>query len=290
MSRLGPIPRFLVPTLALCFAVSVPLAHTDISVGDAYDMIVSDESLIVVDVREYSEFCGSLLHIEDAANLPWNSGVLQARFAELPTDVDIIVVCASGGRSNLAANYLDDQGFTNVFDMLGGMNAWTEETESCDAEPVLTVSKQAAGVEVNWTPITGTQDYDLIRGLIDGMADAGTHIDLGLTECLPHRSGFSLQPVLLLGETENGFLRKVLFREGTKIRLPQLRVGARTTTPRPLPQGAPTGEDYMGGFWNALAVCEVHGQTEAVSTVLGVPSDQLPGRVSWPAALSAVTR
>jgi rhodanese-related sulfurtransferase len=191
MSRLGPIPRFLVPTLALCFAVSVPLAHTDISVGDAYDMIVSDESLIVVDVREYSEFCGSLLHIEDAANLPWNSGVLQARFAELPTDVDIIVVCASGGRSNLAANYLDDQGFTNVFDMLGGMNAWTEETESCDAEPVLTVSKQAAGVEVNWTPITGTQDYDLIRGLIDGMADAGTHIDLGLTECLADDSAFT---------------------------------------------------------------------------------------------------
>ena len=44
-----------------------------------------------------------------------------------------IVVCRSGNRSNTAANFLDGVGFTNVFDMLGGMNAWLWETVNCDA-------------------------------------------------------------------------------------------------------------------------------------------------------------
>jgi rhodanese-related sulfurtransferase len=166
-------------------------AHTDISVSEAHAMIVADETLIVLDVREYSEFCDSYLHIEDSVMLPWITEVLQARFTELPTDVDIIVVCTTGMRSNMAANFLDQQGFTSVYDMLGGLAAWTEERESCDGEPVLTLSKRASGVEINWTPINGIQDYDLLRGSIDGMADAGTHIDLGTTTCLSDDSAFT---------------------------------------------------------------------------------------------------
>ena len=155
-------------------------------------MIISDESLIVVDVREYSEFCGSLQHIENAACFPWVSGVLERRFTELPTDVDIIVMCSSGARSDVAANFLDAQGFTHVYDMLDGIAAWTEETEACDAEPYLTVAKRPSGAKIDWTPIAGTQDYDLIRGVVDNLADAGTYIDLGPTTCLADDSAFTL--------------------------------------------------------------------------------------------------
>lgn len=216
MSRLRPIARCLMPSLVLAFVISAPLAHTDITVAEAYAMILSDASLVVLDVREYSEFCDPPLHIEDAACLPWSSGVLQARFAELPADVDIIVLCAAGGRSHLAADFLDDQGFTSVYDMLGGMNAWTEETEACDEEPYLTVSKQASGTEINWTPIAGTQDYDLIRGLIDNMADAGAFVDLGVTTCLSDDSaftfytdpGFPFSPYFYVARQRDGSLGK----------------------------------------------------------------------------------
>lgn len=183
--------RYFIPLLAVALLTPAASGHTDISSSQARAMIVADENLVVIDVRENSEFCGSVEHIENAANLPWISGELQARFDELPTDVDIIVVCASGGRSNLAANFLDGEGFTNVYDMQGGMSAWAWSTEACGVVPVVAMRKQAQGSEVDWTPAHDKQDYDLLRGVVDDVADAGTTIDLGPTDCLRESSPFT---------------------------------------------------------------------------------------------------
>ena len=183
--------RYLAPMLTALLMASAASAHTEIFPSEARTMILADENLVVLDVREYSEFCGSLDHIEDAANLPWNSGVLQARVAELPTDANIVVVCMSGGRSHQAASFLDGQGFTNVYDMQGGMNAWDWETEACGSAPVVTLRKNPMGSEINWTPVPGTQDYDLIRGNVENIYDAGTYIDLGPSLCLVEGSPFT---------------------------------------------------------------------------------------------------
>ena len=103
----------------LVFSTSV-WAHTDVSVSQALDMVNTNPQLIVVDVREEgSEYCGPLGHIPAALNYPWSSGVLEDRYDELPIDGEILVVCHSGGRSNSAANFLDAQGFTSIYDMNG---------------------------------------------------------------------------------------------------------------------------------------------------------------------------
>jgi len=107
-------------------------AHTDVTAEQARDLIDSTEGLIVVDVRERSEYCDPVGHIPGAVNYPLNSGVLQARYEELPSDGPILVVCRSGARSNAAAAFLDSKGFSNVYDMLGGMGAWTWETAPRD--------------------------------------------------------------------------------------------------------------------------------------------------------------
>ena len=166
-------------------------AHTDISPGGAHDKILAGGDLIILDVRETSEFCGTTHHIEDAVNLPWNSGVLQARSSLLPVDHEIIVVCASGGRSHQAASFLDSQGYTSVYDMLGGMSAWTWQPEFCDAEPFVRLGKSASDTEIDWTPTTGVQDYDLLRGLVGNLADNVTSVDLGSTDCLANDSPFT---------------------------------------------------------------------------------------------------
>jgi hypothetical protein len=67
--------------------------HTDVSTAQAKAMIDSNNDLIVIDVREPGEYCGVNGHIPGALNYPWNSGVLQAHFGELPVDADILVVC-----------------------------------------------------------------------------------------------------------------------------------------------------------------------------------------------------
>lgn len=121
--------------LAAVLTASFTHAHTDVTTAEVKAMIDAGGPLTIVDVREESEYCDSTYsppgHIPGAINMTWYSGGLEENYSDLPIDEDIVVVCRSGGRSNLAANFLDGVGFTRVFDMLGGMNAWVYETELC---------------------------------------------------------------------------------------------------------------------------------------------------------------
>jgi rhodanese-related sulfurtransferase len=116
--------RSLVAALCCC-SLSLPVwAHLDITPQQAAVLVDSYDSLVVIDVREESEYCDALGHIAGARNLSWLDGSLQDHADALPLDRPILVVCQGGGRSDLAADFLDDQGFPLVFDMLDGMLAW----------------------------------------------------------------------------------------------------------------------------------------------------------------------
>ena len=129
--KINPGTVLLWAAVSLLAANSCALAHTDVTAQQARDLIDSTHDLIVIDVREPYEYCNTRGHIPGALNYPWNSGVLQARYQELPIDGPILVVCASGGRSNAAATFLDSNGFSMVYDMLRGMSAWLWETAPC---------------------------------------------------------------------------------------------------------------------------------------------------------------
>ena len=124
--------RTLLLLLGMPLILSGPyaLAHTDVTAEQARELIDSTDDLMVVDVREPSEYSGTGGHIPAALNYPWNSGVLLARYEELPVDSPVLVVCGSGSRSNLAAKFLDSMGFSMVYDMQAGMSAWIWETET----------------------------------------------------------------------------------------------------------------------------------------------------------------
>ena len=121
--------------MAAVLTSGISYAHTDITPAEVKAWLDTSAAVIVVDVREESEFCDSTYsppgHIPGAINMPWNSGYFQAHYSELPSEEDIIIVCRSGNRSNSAANFLDAAGFESVFDMTGGMNQWTWDTELC---------------------------------------------------------------------------------------------------------------------------------------------------------------
>jgi rhodanese-related sulfurtransferase len=125
--------KMLVSPFVLSVALSsFALAHTDVNAPEARDMIASNAQLIIVDVREESEYCDvSVGHIPGALLYPWNSGILQAGYQELPVDGEILLYCRSGHRSNLAAEFLDAAGYLYVHDMLGGITAWQWETVGC---------------------------------------------------------------------------------------------------------------------------------------------------------------
>lgn len=151
--------------VTLIASSSCTLAHTDVTVEQARNIINSMNDLIVVDVREPSEYCDATGHIPGALNYPLSSGILEVRYEELPKDSPLLVVCRSGARSNQAANFLDSKGFSRVYDMIRGMMAWTWETELCKQDD----DNETDSVETNTYVFLPDQSTLLQTGGIAGV-------------------------------------------------------------------------------------------------------------------------
>lgn len=77
------------------------------------------DDAVFLDVREDNEFVAG--HIEGAHHIPL--GQLADRYGEVPTDVDLYVVCRTGGRALRATAWLNLNGFDAIV-VDGGMGAW----------------------------------------------------------------------------------------------------------------------------------------------------------------------
>ncbi|WP_273886595.1 molybdopterin-synthase adenylyltransferase MoeB [Rubrobacter naiadicus] len=78
----------------------------------------------VLDVREPHEYAVANI---GAPLIPL--GELPERLAELDRDRPLAVHCKSGARSARAVKLLRDAGFENVYNVKGGINAWSEEID-----------------------------------------------------------------------------------------------------------------------------------------------------------------
>lgn len=76
--------------------------------------------VVILDVREQDEWDAG--HIPGALFIPMSE--IQGRVSEVPTDKTVIVQCRSGNRSSQVTDFLQQQGFTNVRNMAGGLNEW----------------------------------------------------------------------------------------------------------------------------------------------------------------------
>ncbi|HEB69499.1 MAG TPA: MBL fold metallo-hydrolase [Desulfobulbus sp.] len=72
------------------------------------------------DVRSNLEWNGG--HIKEAQHLPLNQ--LLNKTPDIPKDEEVIVTCGVGYRGNIAASYLQSQGFQHVHSLAGGIMAW----------------------------------------------------------------------------------------------------------------------------------------------------------------------
>jgi len=97
--------------------------YVDVNVSGAKEMIESNPALVILDVRTVEEYNEG--HIEDAVLIP--VGELESRLDELDSRKDTLVYCRSGVRSATASQILVDNGFSSVYNMLGGITAWKNE-------------------------------------------------------------------------------------------------------------------------------------------------------------------
>jgi rhodanese-related sulfurtransferase len=85
------------------------------------DGILADgPEVVLVDVRNPGEVAIGM--IPQARNIPLAQ--LARHVDELPRDRPVVLNCAGGWRSSVAASYLRAHGFTDVSDLLGGYDAW----------------------------------------------------------------------------------------------------------------------------------------------------------------------
>ncbi|WP_040209155.1 sulfurtransferase TusA family protein [Neobacillus jeddahensis] len=91
---------------------------------DLEQILGSNENIVIIDVREAAEYAFN--HILSAISIPL--GELEDRLNELNKQDQIFVVCRTGNRSDLAAQKLTKKGFTNVMNVVPGMNQWTGKT------------------------------------------------------------------------------------------------------------------------------------------------------------------
>ena len=84
------------------------------------------DSFLVLDVREQSELeiatlgVGHLLPLGDFAHSS----------KAIAKDVNVLLICRSGNRSNQAGEYLISQGYRHVWNLDGGILAWSDEVDS----------------------------------------------------------------------------------------------------------------------------------------------------------------
>jgi rhodanese-related sulfurtransferase len=84
------------------------------------------EKPLVLDVREAWEL--QLARIPDVVHVPMNE--VPERLGELSRDAETIVMCHAGGRSMRVAHFLVNQGFTNVANLAGGIDAWSRSVDA----------------------------------------------------------------------------------------------------------------------------------------------------------------
>ena len=79
------------------------------------------DSIVLVDVREEDEYIDG--HVTGALPIPLST--IPDRFGELPTDSPIYVICALGGRSARAVEFLRAQGI-DAINVAGGTQGWVD--------------------------------------------------------------------------------------------------------------------------------------------------------------------
>lgn len=80
---------------------------------------------LIVDVREPWEY--NICRLEPSTLIPM--GQIPKRLQELDPEQDIIVLCHHGIRSMQVCRYLAHHGFTKLYNVYGGIDAWAKEVD-----------------------------------------------------------------------------------------------------------------------------------------------------------------
>jgi rhodanese-related sulfurtransferase len=97
---------------------------TKLSPGAAVQLMNNNDDVVFLDVRESGETANG--KITKSIQIP--VGSVKERIAEIEKykDKPVVVYCKTGTRSSVACNALTKNGFSNVYNLTGGIMSWQE--------------------------------------------------------------------------------------------------------------------------------------------------------------------
>jgi rhodanese-related sulfurtransferase len=118
------------------------MAIKEITPQQAHDLLSLNADAVYIDVRTEAEFANG--HPQGAINIPVafpdpargmmvNSDFVQVVEAHFPREKKIVVGCQAGPRSNAAAGLLQQAGFQDVANMLGGFGGMRDQMGNVSA-------------------------------------------------------------------------------------------------------------------------------------------------------------
>jgi rhodanese-related sulfurtransferase len=118
------------------------MAIKEVTPQQAHDILTNDTSAVYIDVRTEGEFANG--HPHGAINIPVafpdpargmmvNSDFVKVVEGHFPREKKIIVGCQAGPRSNAAAELLQQAGFQDVSNMLGGFGGMRDQMGNVSA-------------------------------------------------------------------------------------------------------------------------------------------------------------
>ncbi len=112
------------------FLCSITAANAQQTVSaDMFEKGLRHPDVQLLDVRTAKEFKTG--HLPNALQADFtNKDEFAHRVKSLDKNKPVYVYCLVGGRSNAAAKWLADNGFKDVTDLSGGINAWRAESKA----------------------------------------------------------------------------------------------------------------------------------------------------------------
>ena len=108
-----------VATLAACGSSSSVTTQTPAD----FQTTLSTAGVIVLDVRTPAEFASG--HLQNAVNLDVDGAEFDSQIATLDKNATYAVYCHSGRRSGIATGKMAGAGFTHLYNLDGGISAWS---------------------------------------------------------------------------------------------------------------------------------------------------------------------
>lgn len=99
-------------------------------VTELKDFAAREPELLLLDVREPWEVALARIDLPGVARLDMPMHTVPARLAELTRSQPVVCICHHGGRSAQVVAFLQRQGHTRVYNLAGGLDAWSTQVDS----------------------------------------------------------------------------------------------------------------------------------------------------------------